>query len=233
MRILPARWLGRAVHLYTASGVLFAFLAAVAVNEGDHREAFLWLFAATVVDATDGWLARLTHVGRWLPGFSGDRLDDIVDYLTFVFLPTLLLYESRRLPTDWSLAIASVILLSSVWGFSRTDAKTDDHFFTGFPSYWNIVAFYLYAADTSPAFNAVCLLALCGLVFVPIGYVYPSRTPILRPLTLGLCTAWGVLVLVLILQLPAVSRFWLAVSLGFPLYYAGLSLVLHRRRTAV
>ncbi len=222
--------MGWVVHLYTASGVLFAFLAALAIIAGDDRRAFLWLFAATVVDSTDGWLARLAQVRVRLPGFSGERLDDIVDYVTFVFLPALLLYHAGRLPEGWALLAASAMLLSSAWGFSRVDAKTADHFFTGFPSYWNVVAFYLYAANTSPTFNGILLLVLSILVFVPIGYIYPSRTPVLRLLTVGMCAVWGGVLLLLIVQLPEVSRPMLVLSLWFPAYYLVLSLILHRRR---
>ena len=87
--------------------------------------------------------------------------------------------------------MASVVLLSSAYGFASTDAKTSDHFFTGFPSYWNIVALYLYVADLSPRVNAMILLVLSALVFVRIGYVYPSRTPVLRGLTVALGVVWG------------------------------------------
>jgi len=115
-------------------------------------------------------------------------------------------------------------------GFVAPDAKTTDQFFTGFPSYWNIVVLYLLLFGTSPAVNAVVLLVLSGLVFVRIGYVYPSRTPTLRPLTLVLGTAWGVMIGAIIVLWPSPPR-WLAIaSLGFPVYYFVLSLVLHFRR---
>ena len=137
------------------------------------------MVAATVVDATDGWLARTVRVKERLPAFDGARLDDIVDYLTFVFLPVLFLHESGALPAGWSGGIASVVLLSSAYGFAADDAKTSDHFFSGFPSYWNIVALYLHIAALPPAWNAVIVLVFCALVFWRIGYVYPSRTPVL------------------------------------------------------
>ena len=94
------------------------------------------------------------------PGFDGARLDDIVDYLTFVFVPMLMLYRAGTLPDGWGLGIAGAVLLSSAYGFASLDAKTDDYFFTGFPSYWNIVALYIHAARTPPAFNAALLLVL-------------------------------------------------------------------------
>src|SRR3954471_12326721 len=134
-------WLGLA---YTASVALAALFGAVAAVDGRYRDSFLWMIAATLVDASDGVFARHARVTDVLPGFDGARLDDIVDYLTFVFLPILLLYCAGDLPAGWGGAVASVVLLSSAYGFGSSDAKTSDHFFTGFPSYWNIVALYLH-----------------------------------------------------------------------------------------
>lgn len=218
------------VHLYTASGTLAAFFSSVAIFNGRYREAFLWMAAATAVDATDGLFARVARVRQVLPGIDGARLDDIVDYLTFVFVPALLLFHSRALPGGWDAPIVSIVLVSSAYGFASTDAKSHDYFFTGFPSYWNIVALYLHAARTAPWFNAVVLLALSALIFVRIGFVYPSRTPTLRTVTIVLGLIWGVMVMAMILRVPDVPRTLVLVSLFFPLYYTGLSLVLHTRR---
>jgi len=226
---LFSAWL---VHLYTASGALAAFFGTLAVFDADYREALLWMAAATAVDATDGLLARKARVRERLPAFDGARLDDVVDYLTFVFLPVLFLYESGALPDGWGGGIASVVLLSSAYGFAADDAKTTDHFFTGFPSYWNIVALYLHVAALPPAWNAMILLALSALVFWRIGYVYPSRTPTLQALTIGLGVCWGVIAVAMILRVPRVPPPLFALSFVFPVYYAVLSFVLHVRRPA-
>jgi phosphatidylcholine synthase len=224
---LLSAWL---VHLYTASGALCAFFGALAVSADRYREALLWMVAATAIDATDGLLARRARVKERLPGFDGARLDDVVDYLTFVFLPVLFLHRSGALPEMWSAVVLSVVLLSSAYGFSASDAKTSDQFFTGFPSYWNIVAVYLHIAALPPAANAVVLLLLSGLVFWRIGYVYPSRTPTLRTLTVVFGVCWGINVLLMVLALPDVPRALFTASFAFPLYYTVLSFVLHRRR---
>ena len=216
-------------HLYTALGAVLALFATQAVFQGDFRAAFLALTATTIVDATDGWLARALRVKQVLPGFDGGRLDDIVDYLTYVFVPVLLLGSAGLLPAGWGLGIGSVVLLASAYGFGQSDAKvvTSDHYFTGFPSYWNIVALYLYVWRLPPGVNAALLLALAALVFVPIRFVYPSRTVVLRGPTLTLAIAWGVLVLVMIWRLPATDGPWAALSMVFPVYYTALSLWLH------
>ena len=219
-----------AVHAYTASGALAAFLGTLAVFEGRYRTAFLWMVVATFVDASDGVLARLARVKETLPEFDGARLDDIVYYLTFVFLPILLLFHAGTLPERWGIVVAAGVLLSSAYGFASLDAKTDDYFFTGFPSYWNIVAVYLYAARMPPVVNGLILLALTVLVFVRIGYVYPSRTPVLRGLTVVLGAIWGLMVIAIIALLPDAPRWLIVLSLFYPIYYTALSLVLHAGR---
>ena len=218
------------VHLYTASGVVAAFLATLAVIGGRYRDAFIWLAVSTFLDATDGVLARLASVKETLPGFDGARLDDIVDYLTFVFVPILLLHQAGALPEGWGLGVGCAVLLSSAYGFASLDAKTADHFFMGFPSYWNIVALYMFAFRLSPSINGVILAALCALVFVRIGYIYPSRTPTLRGLTVALGAIWAVMMIAVIVVLPDVPRLLLTTSLFFPVYYTILSLVLWQRR---
>ncbi|MBA2303129.1 MAG: CDP-diacylglycerol O-phosphatidyltransferase [Acidobacteria bacterium] len=223
----PLAWL---VHFYTASGAVLAFAATLAAFEGRFRGAFLCLVAATVVDASDGMLARYVGIPHATPRFDGARLDDIVDYLTFVFVPMVILYRAGNLPEGWGFWVAAAVLLSSGYGFASLDAKTSDYFFTGFPSYWNIVALYLHAAGTPDLFNAVLLLALVVMVFVRIGYVYPSRTPVLRGLTNLLGVLWAAMMLAVVWLLPSVPRVVLVVSLFFPVYYTGLSFWLHAKR---
>lgn len=222
-----AAWL---VHAYTASGAVLALAALGATMRGDARAAFAWLLAATIVDSTDGVLARRFEVRTYAPGLDGARLDDIVDYLTFVFLPAFLVYQWEMVPPGWGLAVAAVMLLSSAAGFSAHDAKTDDHFFTGFPSYWNIVVLYLYAAPTGRWFNAVVLIVLAALVFVRVGYVYPTRTPTWRHVTLALAWLWAVTVAAIIWMLPRPPILLVIGSLAFPVYYIVLSLILQRGR---
>ncbi len=223
-------WPAWLVHAYTGTGAVLAFLALQAAIVQNFRAAFLWLFAAVLVDSTDGVLARWARVHERLPNFSGQKLDDIVDYLTFVFVPAVILWQAHAITEPWTIPVVAAMLLSSLYGFVSDDAKTDDHFFTGFPSYWNIVALYLMVMGLSPVLNAVILLILSALVFIRIGYIYPTRTTTARTLTLALGLLWGLMMLTLVLQLPTPQR-WIAwVSLFFPMYYTVLSLILHARR---
>lgn len=218
------------VHLYTASSAVIALLATRAIFEYRFRDAFFWLGAAIVIDSSDGLLARAADVKRRLPWFNGAKLDDIVDYLTYVFVPAVFVWRSLLVPDVWTVPVASAMLLSSAYGFNQDAAKTPDHFFTGFPSYWNLAVFYLFLMHGSQAVNAIVLLALAALVFVPIRYLYPSRTPRWRGVTVLLGIAWGMMLLVMVWQLPVVSLVLLWLSLIFPVYYVVLSLVIGWRR---
>jgi phosphatidylcholine synthase len=225
---IVASWL---VHAYTASGVVLAFLTVVAVMEGDTVRG-LWLFlAAMVVDGTDGMLARWVKVKLHVPWFDGALLDNIVDYITYAFMPMMLLWSAGYLGEGTSATVLAVVpLLASAYQFCRVDAKTEDHLFLGFPSYWNIAAFYVVVLDLRPAAVAATLLVCAVLVFVPIGYVYPSRTTTLQAPTLVLTCLWLASYAVLLTQLPDPSPIWLTISLAYVVYYVALSLYLTARR---
>lgn len=224
-----ASWL---VHAYTASGIVLAFLMMIAVMEGDTVRA-LWLFlVAMLVDGTDGFLARYVQVKRHVPWFDGALLDNIVDYITYAFMPLVLLWSAGYLGSGTSATVLAVVpLVASAYQFCRVDAKTDDHLFLGFPSYWNIAAFYVVVLDLAPAAVAALLLVCAVLVFVPIGYVYPSRTTTLQIPTLALTALWLASYAVLLAQHPDPGPIWLAISLAYIAYYVGLSLYLTARRS--
>jgi len=225
-------WAAWGVHLYTGIGAPVALIALVASGQGWFGVAFACMTIATFIDATDGQLARRVNVKQVLPQFDGARLDDIVDYLNYVVVPIVVAYQAGLLPASyWGLAIASAPLIASGYGFAHEDAKTADaasnYFFTGFPSYWNIVVFYLYAFSWPIAVNVFILLALSVLVFVPIRYLYPSRSTIARGTTYVLGTAWALMMVALLFQFPQPSVPLALASLFFPIYYVGLSLYVH------
>lgn len=183
--------------------------------------------ATVVIDATDGALARRLRVKELIPWFDGERLDDVVDYLNYVFVPSVLLVRANLLPAMDAPWLAALPLIASAYGFCHKEAKTADQFFLGFPSYWNIVVFYFYAMQTPLWVNGFVLIFLSALVFVPIKYLYPSRSPVLRKPTLILGSFWGVLMLILLARLPEPPPWLVYASLFFPLYYAAVSLWLH------
>ena len=214
-----------AVHLYTASGAVLALLIVVAAINGDVVRA-LWLgLAALIIDSTDGLLARRFKVSEFLPRFDGARLDDIVDYMTYVLAPVLLLWSSGYLPEgSTGVMIAALPLLASSYQFCQLDAKTEDHFFRGFPSYWNIVAFYAIVFSLSTEAVGTILVVCSLLVFVPIRYVYPSRTVAFRKLTMTLTALWFVCYSAILFQMPDPDPGFLLFSLLYLVYYLSLSL---------
>lgn len=220
------------VHLYTATGLVAAALIAVLVVRGgddSFRAAFALMLVATFIDSTDGWLARRARVKEVVPDFDGRTLDDIVDFQTYTSLPLLLVWRAEILPggAAWWLLLP---LLASAYGFSRVNAKTDDGYFLGFPSYWNVVAFYLYTLRP-PAWAALALIIILSvLTFVPSRYIYPSQRAPFNRLTTLLCAIWGALLLLILARAADDARPLVLLSLVFPVYYMLMSWALAIRR---
>lgn len=218
------------VHLYTALGVVVAFIALLSIEQGDFRSALLLMALAVALDATDGALARAARVKEVIPWFDGDALDGIVDYFNYVIVPALFLFRADLLPAHDALWLSLLPLLASAYGFCQKNAKTTDNFFLGFPSYWNIVVFYLYVLKTPLWSNAFLVIALSVLVFVPMKYIYPSRSPRFRIQINVLGALWAIVVLYLLYSLPTPAPALVFASLLFPAYYIALSLWLEYRR---
>lgn len=220
------------VHLYTALGAFVGFTSLLVIDQGSFRETFLLMAIAVLIDATDGTLARLARVKEILPWFDGNLLDELVDYFNYVIVPCFFVFRANLLPAPDALWLAMLPLLASAYGFCQRNAKTADNFFLGFPSYWNIVFFYLYVLQTAKWVNAFVILGLCVLVFVPIKYIYPSRSPRFRFQTNFLGSLWGAAIFYIIYRLPEPSTTVAMTSLLFPAYYTALSLWLQFRRSA-
>ena len=215
------RALAWGVHAFTASGGVIAVAALLACARGDLRIASLWMLLALVIDSVDGTLARRVGVSEVLPSIDGRRLDDIIDYVNYVIVPAVFLVQAGSVIHP---LIAAVPVLASAYGFSQVDAKTEDHFFVGFPSYWNVVAIYLWALAVPAAIGTALLLVLSAAVFVPIKYVYPSRMNALWWTTNGTAAIWALIVAGAIAgsdSLPARNVMW--ASLAYPIYYLGIS----------
>lgn len=212
------------VHLYTASSAVFGLFGVVACFRGQFHLAMYLMMLTIVIDSTDGALARLVDVRRQIPWFDGRRLDDICDYFTYVVLPACFLVAAGMLPHP---AWAAVPVLTSGYGFSQDKAKTDDFFFLGWPSYWNVAVMYLYLLGSPPSVVLAWVLGLGTAIFVPMKYIYPSRTRVLRPLSVGVLALW-VLIFSWLAVRPNPSLAWLYITLALgPGYYVGLSLLLN------
>ena len=226
----PQRAFGWLVHLFTASGAVFGLLALYAIHQEKFTLAFWFMGFAILVDAADGVLARLVRVKETAPQIDGALMDNLLDYFNYVMVPAYFLLVSDILPENyWAFIGAGAIALASAFQFSQTEAKTDDHFFTGFPSYWNIVVFYMFLWRLPPMVNLVVILFLAIMVFVPIRYAYPSRPDHLfgnnwlRVAFVILTILWGVAAAVLLWLYPETSRFWVAYSMGYAVFYALIS----------
>lgn len=170
-----SRGLAWGVHLFTATGAVFALLAMIAIQRGRGFEALLWLFAALVVDAIDGTLARAARVRERLPQIHGESLDLVVDYLTYVFVPALFLWRGEYFPEQLATSLAAAICVSSLYVFAREDMKTGDGYFRGFPALWNIVALYCFVAPPSQGVAVAIVLALVLMTFAPVHVPHPFR----------------------------------------------------------
>ncbi|MDR3478084.1 MAG: phosphatidylcholine synthase [Gammaproteobacteria bacterium] len=224
------RCLGWAIHVFTASGAFVGLLALLAIYQQEDLSA-LWLMGlAIIIDAVDGMFARFVKIQSAVPQIDGALLDNIVDFFTYTIVPSFFLLVTHLLPDYWRFVGVMAVTLSSAYQFTQVDAKTSDHFFKGFPSYWNIAVFYLYFWQMNAWVNLTILLVLSILSFVPIKYVYPSRLDYLtrnKSLRIAMLCAtvlWGVATAGLLWVYPETNGFLVFVSMGYLILYFGISL---------
>lgn len=211
-----AAWL---VHLYTASGGLLGMLALFAAAEGRIRDAFVLLVFTTLIDATDGLLARRVRVSEVLPDFDGAMMDNVIDVLTFVWVPVFIVWKIELLSSPLWLMIP---ILAALYAYGQVNMKTDDAFFLGFPSYWNVVALYIFWLQASEVVTILILLVPAILTFIPTRYLYPSKNQILWKTTWGLSAIWLAIVFYLLSQdEPNQTLVW--ISFFYPIYYMAAS----------
>ncbi|CAD7029007.1 phosphatidylcholine synthase [Pseudorhizobium endolithicum] len=178
------------VHLLTASGSFLAFLGVVAAAESRFVDMWWWLGLALFVDGVDGPIARKVQVKEVLPNWSGDTLDNIIDYVTYVLLPAFALYQSGMIGEPWSFVAAGMIVVSSAIYYADTGMKTDEYFFSGFPVVWNMVIFTLFVIQASEVTAFIVVSISVFLTFLPINFLHPVRVQRLRPLNLGIFLLW-------------------------------------------
>ncbi len=216
-----------AVHLFTATGVIFALLALEAVEQGNARLALLWLGVALLVDGLDGTFARAVKVREQLPNLDGDALDLVVDYLTYVFVPAVLIWRGNYLPDPLAFILTAAILISSLYVFARKDMKTDDGYFRGFPGLWNVVALYFVVAGPPASLAAVAVVILVGMTFAPIHVVHPFRVQDYGKTLPAVAIAWAIFTLPLLLPNLSVfaNAFLLVMSLAAAAILVGMGFV--------
>ncbi len=227
----PAHYLvAWAVHIFTASAACFGILTLIKIYQHNYVQALWFMAIAVVIDALDGTLARLVRVKSVLPNIDGALLDNIVDYLNYVITPCFFLFvKPGMLPSGFLIFIIIAITITSAYQFCQADAKTEDHFFKGFPCYWNIAVFYMFIFDTSMSTNAMILSILCALIFVPVKYVYPSRldcltqSKLLKIVMHSSSLIYGVSSTLILWNYPRMDSLWLSLSMGYIIMYLTLS----------
>jgi phosphatidylcholine synthase len=178
------------VHILTALGAGVALVAALEAARERWAAAFAWLGVALLIDGVDGTLARRLKVERVLPNWSGETLDLIVDYITYVFIPAYIVVESRLLPPIAASVMGVAIVISGALYFADRRMKTEDHHFRGFPALWNLAAFYLLLLRPSSLVATLLIAGLVVLTFTPIRVMHPLRVTRLRPLNIALTGLW-------------------------------------------
>jgi phosphatidylcholine synthase len=184
------------VHVLTASGAALALLALMAAVDGYWSAMFAWLGIALAVDAADGPLARRLQVHDALPRWSGETLDLVVDFVTYVFVPAYAIAQGGLLTAPLDIAAGIAITVTGALYFADRQMKTPDNYFRGFPALWNCAAFYLLLLRPAPWLTAVCVALLAVLTFVPFPFIHPLRVRRLRTLNLVLLALGGVLAVV-------------------------------------
>jgi phosphatidylcholine synthase len=219
-----------AVHLFTASGAICGLLAMGAIADGRLQFAFGWMFAAVVIDAVDWYLARAIGVESATAGYDGALLDNLVDYLNYAIVPAFFVLRLAVVTPSANSAAAFAIVLAAAYQFAQVNAKTLDHFFQGFPSYWNIAVFYLHYLALGPTANLAIIATLVVATFVPAKWAYPTRMPRLRGVTLLVGLVWGGCVAYVLFVDARPAVLWS--SLALVGYYVGVSRYLVRGTTA-
>jgi len=211
------------VHLLTASGSFLAFLSLVAASEKQWTVMFLWLGLALFVDGIDGPIARKLDVKHVLPSWSGELLDNVIDYVTYVLIPAFALYQSGFMGEGLSFLSGAIIVISSAIYYADTGMKTKENFFKGFPVVWNMVVFALFVINPGETISFCIVVFSAILSFLPIYFVHPVRVVRLRPLNLGVFLLWcslGIVALGFDLNAPL----WLKMALvgaSFYIYFIG------------
>lgn len=207
------------VHLFTALGAALGLWAILLTYDGFYKEAIWVLGAAVFVDAIDGSLARYVNIKENAPKIDGALMDNLIDFVTWTVAPLFWIYATMQVPL-WVLLICAI---ASAFGFSNTNAKTNDNFFLGFPSYWNIVVFYIYLLQLPVLFTTAVLIIFAISTFLPIKFIYPTRTPYLRGLTLVLGVIYALQLLALMVLFDDSPMYLVYTSFIFPVYYFTLS----------
>jgi phosphatidylcholine synthase len=189
-----------AVHIFTALGAALALAALIYAVRGQWAVMFLCLGGALFVDGIDGTIARYLKVAEVLPRWSGDVLDLVVDFVTYVFVPAYAIAAGGHLPDALAFPAGIVIVVTGALYFADRQMKTADNYFRGFPTLWNAAAFYLFLIKPAPWLAAAIVAALAVATFLPFKFLHPMRVERLRTLNLAALVLWCMLATIAVLR---------------------------------
>jgi phosphatidylcholine synthase len=213
-----------AVHIFTALGAALAFGALVYAVRHDWAAMFVCLGIALIVDGVDGTIARHLKTAELLPRWSGDVLDLVVDFTTYVFVPAYAIAEGGLLPGPLAVPAGIVIVVTGALYFADRAMKTDDNYFRGFPTLWNAVAFYLFVLRLPPWVAAALVTLLAVATFLPFKFLHPMRVKRLRAINIAVVALWSVLALIAIFRDLSPGP-WVAGGLvSAAIYFVGVGL---------
>lgn len=211
-------------HGFTATGVVIAFLATIALFDDQAKACLLWLGLALAVDGVDGSLARKFNVQSVLPGFDGSVLDLVIDYLTYVFIPALFIYSYIPLPHYTLLLSTAIILVSSLFCFCNLEMKSKDNYFQGFPAAWNVVALCLYIIQPTPWVTFLTIIGLALLTVTRMKFLHPFRVRRFMPLNILVTTIWLITSALLIINHPHNGPVVMGIWFTMSAYFIGICL---------
>jgi phosphatidylcholine synthase len=211
------------VHLFTVSGIVFSFIALLYAVDKNLPMVFFYLALALFVDGIDGSLARKVNVKKYTPLINGEILDNIIDFLNYVFIPAFVIYWFEFVPKGLEILMASLILVVSCYTFANNNVKTSDFYFSGFPALWNVVILYFYLLDTSHLVNLIVIILLTILTFIPFKYLHPFRVVQLRKTSLFILLLWMISTVIMLyypssfttVTLKTVNAIWILSNLYF------------------
>jgi phosphatidylcholine synthase len=231
LEVVPAPPHLFAIHLLTASGAALAVLAVLAILDGHWNTAFGWLGMALLVDGVDGPIARRHHLQERLPAWDGATLDNVIDYVTYVFAPAIIVRQALGLPSLLGSLAGIIIAVSGALYYADTRMKQPDNSFRGFPVVWNMVVFVLYAFTPAPATTLSIVAILAVLTFVPLNFVHPVRVQKWRVATLSMLAVWlgsAAWLLATDLHAPFISKVALLAASVYLLSVAGIQQALRK-----
>lgn len=218
--------------MLTASGAAFALLAMILAVGEQWAVMFLCLGFALIIDGVDGPLARVFKVAETAPRFSGDTLDLVVDFTTYVFVPAYALTTSGLLPPSIAVLLGMIIVVTGALYFADREMKTADNHFRGFPAVWNLIAFYLFVLGPPPWIGALVIAVFAGLTFAPVEFVHPFRVTRWRMMTVALMVLWALLAAVAVFNNLSPGPFVAGGLALIGIYFLAIGIIARRAWTS-